>query len=60
MRQEVEGSRAGVGAARMIDWGLATRRQMIGGDARSRRGRLSEKSMFLLPPVETRAVAVAV
>jgi len=44
----------------MIDWGLATRRQMIGGGVRRRRGRLSEKPLLLLPLVETRAVAVAV
>jgi len=44
----------------MIDWGLATRRQMIGGGARSRRGRLIDKSLFSWPLVETRAVAVAV
>jgi hypothetical protein len=44
----------------MIDWGLATRRQTIGGGARRRRGRQSEKSLLLLPLVETRAVAAAV
>jgi len=44
----------------MIDWGLATRRQMIGGGARSRRGPLIDKSLFSWPPVEVRAVAAAV
>jgi len=31
-----------------------------GGGARNRRGRLSEKRLILLPPVEARAEAVAV
>jgi hypothetical protein len=44
----------------MIDWGLATRRQMIGGGVRRRRGRLIDKSLFSCPPVEVRALAIAV
>ena len=48
--------------ARLLTVAVSVKSSMFtpGGGPLSRRGRLSEKSLFFLPPVEARAVAAAV